>query len=836
MTQVPTSGDNYFLEGRNQSPYNTSYSLAHNNNNTGGANFEFHSTGSSPAAPNNLYPTSPYQNSPHSGIARKQKTTGGSGLELHSGSEDTQRIVESVNRVANGIKFDVLRANEDAKMKPISDMVNNSENQNHNVVNQQKEYEASSQTLQIVNDVVRNTTSDMRAKQDTGNILTSKKHASGNYNLPTTTSNAPTTPITPCTPILTVEELKQTFRFDETLAGESIPVTCRSAQGTLFKNRLGSGKKGRCIKVNNDYMTPWEFESLGGRSGSKDWKRSIRYQGRPINDLMLAGFISFHAPSCTCRVCSDDPNGSTVSSDNTSSSASVRYFTPYKRKARSESSSNNKTAASSANGGLSTPKKLKTLVPIAPSPAAGNGSSSNRPPLNSSKSAPAQHSTLLTSASVHDASGTLTSTPISQVAAIGGGSNTAIYLSNVDQNSIQNQQQPQQQQQHHIHGTGGGGGGAGVANHQLHGGHNNSNAVNMSSNLLSGNTANNASNSNTSSSGSNNSSLAALVPALESISNQITHLGNQVDLILNAVKKDLLRDSSPQPRGGSNAATNGELIGYIPSGSNSATAVQLKSEKVCNNCGRETTSMCSGCNKAYYCSDFCIQKDWGNHANFCDVQPILTPASPQKMQSIFGGNSVLNNLNLDNNSKQQQQNSSNVGQTTQIYLATSGQQHQQSNTTQIINASNAASHNSGNTGNSGNATNSAILLNSSPAPASQGMQLSLPKQLNLIPNSLNANSSINNSGGGQGDANSLNSRNSSDLNPDQISTSNNVATLAGATCSNSTQQFLIQTSSGATLVLPANFLTNINSNVSGGGATIPISDQEALENLLASAT
>lgn len=42
------------------------------------------------------------------------------------------------------------------------------------------------------------------------------------------------------------------------------------------------GGKGRCIKHNQQWFTPTEFEALSGRASSKDWKRSIRYAGRPL--------------------------------------------------------------------------------------------------------------------------------------------------------------------------------------------------------------------------------------------------------------------------------------------------------------------------------------------------------------------------------------------------------------------------------------------------------------------------------------------------------------------------------------------------------------------------
>ena len=45
---------------------------------------------------------------------------------------------------------------------------------------------------------------------------------------------------------------------------------------------LCSGGKGRCIRHNQQWFTPTEFEGLAGRASSKDWKRSIRYAGRPL--------------------------------------------------------------------------------------------------------------------------------------------------------------------------------------------------------------------------------------------------------------------------------------------------------------------------------------------------------------------------------------------------------------------------------------------------------------------------------------------------------------------------------------------------------------------------
>lgn len=70
------------------------------------------------------------------------------------------------------------------------------------------------------------------------------------------------------------------------------------------------GGKGRCIKHNQQWVTPTEFEALSGRASSKDWKRSIRYAGRPLLCLIqvpascritavLNGFMLTNASLCS---------------------------------------------------------------------------------------------------------------------------------------------------------------------------------------------------------------------------------------------------------------------------------------------------------------------------------------------------------------------------------------------------------------------------------------------------------------------------------------------------------------------------------------------------------
>ncbi|XP_068117409.1 deformed epidermal autoregulatory factor 1 homolog isoform X2 [Hyperolius riggenbachi] len=112
------------------------------------------------------------------------------------------------------------------------------------------------------------------------------------------------------------------YNWDQSAYDSELPVRCRNISGILFKNRLGSGGRGRCVKHGDGWYTPTEFEAMAGRASSKDWKRSIRYAGRPLQCLIQDGLLTPHAASCTCAACCDD----------LSLSGPVRLFIPYKRR------------------------------------------------------------------------------------------------------------------------------------------------------------------------------------------------------------------------------------------------------------------------------------------------------------------------------------------------------------------------------------------------------------------------------------------------------------------------------------------------------------------------
>ncbi|KAK6169426.1 deformed epidermal autoregulatory factor 1 homolog isoform X1 [Patella vulgata] len=145
---------------------------------------------------------------------------------------------------------------------------------------------------------------------------------SGGLKTPTT----PLPPPTPATPLSKERGFK--YQWDTSVHQMILPVRCKNLNGELHKNRFGSGGRGKCIKYEENWYTPNEFESLAGRASSKDWKRSIRYGGRTLQCVLEDGLLMAHATSCTCASCCDDE----------SVTGPVRLFVPYKRRKKESES------------------------------------------------------------------------------------------------------------------------------------------------------------------------------------------------------------------------------------------------------------------------------------------------------------------------------------------------------------------------------------------------------------------------------------------------------------------------------------------------------------------
>ncbi|XP_064628286.1 deformed epidermal autoregulatory factor 1 homolog isoform X2 [Lineus longissimus] len=181
----------------------------------------------------------------------------------------------------------------------------------------------------------------------------------------------PTTPLPPPTPATPLSKEKGfKYTWDPSVHLPILPVRCKNTSGELFKDRFGSGGRGKCIKFEEQWFTPSEFESMCGRASSKDWKRSIRYGGRTLQCLIEDGHLTPHATSCTCSACCDD-DAVVGTMKNT---GPVRLFVPYKRRRRNNSVSDSEGATSPRKQRICSTKSSPSL---AASPLSKDGSSSN---------------------------------------------------------------------------------------------------------------------------------------------------------------------------------------------------------------------------------------------------------------------------------------------------------------------------------------------------------------------------------------------------------------------------------------------------------------------------
>ena len=85
--------------------------------------------------------------------------------------------------------------------------------------------------------------------------------------------------------------------------GEYLPVTCAENEAKFYKSRFARGSVGRCVRFKGRWITPNEFQAVSGRQSSKDWKRSIRLNGRCLKEYIGEGLFREHPKTCTCGIC-----------------------------------------------------------------------------------------------------------------------------------------------------------------------------------------------------------------------------------------------------------------------------------------------------------------------------------------------------------------------------------------------------------------------------------------------------------------------------------------------------------------------------------------------------
>uniref|UniRef100_A0A672RWF8 SP110 nuclear body protein, tandem duplicate 1 n=1 Tax=Sinocyclocheilus grahami TaxID=75366 RepID=A0A672RWF8_SINGR len=84
----------------------------------------------------------------------------------------------------------------------------------------------------------------------------------------------------------------------------SLPVTCVSLTGTLYKYRFASGSRGKCIRTEDRWFTPEEFVKQERILTDGHWKKDILCNGKTLNFLLQKEILHVHSVLCECVKCS----------------------------------------------------------------------------------------------------------------------------------------------------------------------------------------------------------------------------------------------------------------------------------------------------------------------------------------------------------------------------------------------------------------------------------------------------------------------------------------------------------------------------------------------------
>nr|XP_020511883.1 glucocorticoid modulatory element-binding protein 1-like [Labrus bergylta] len=97
----------------------------------------------------------------------------------------------------------------------------------------------------------------------------------------------------------------ETHHEDSKEEGEEIeygyPITCGDSRAVLlFKKFVCPGINVRCVKFNDQLISPKQFVHLAGKATLKDWKRAIRLGGVMLRKMMDSGQIDFYQHNTVC--------------------------------------------------------------------------------------------------------------------------------------------------------------------------------------------------------------------------------------------------------------------------------------------------------------------------------------------------------------------------------------------------------------------------------------------------------------------------------------------------------------------------------------------------------
>ncbi|XP_042197554.1 deformed epidermal autoregulatory factor 1 homolog isoform X6 [Callorhinchus milii] len=416
----------------------------------------------------------------------------------------------------------------------------------------------------------------------------------------TTGLKAPSTPVTPgpqtpSTPLTLGPEKDGTkYHWDPSVYENELPVRCRNISGILYKNKLGSGGRGRCIKNGETWFTPTEFEGIAGRASSKDWKRSIRYAGRPLQCLIQDGILNPHAASCTCAACCDDM----------SLTGPVRLFVPYKRRKKENEQTVTPVKKES-------PKNI-TLLPATPgttftmTPA---GQITGSAALTFDRSSSGDTTAIISNSTAPGdvfTGTTVTMTPAGQIT--GSAALTFDRSSSGDTTTI-------------------------ISNSTAPG------DVFTGTTVLASLPALGVPTPCTPTKAPSPGTLNGLEVAegrswlyLEETANSLMAMAQQLKTLIEQVKQAsaAFREAAvSQAKIQAETERKENLNQYqnqmpLHQGEDADGKTEIIIKQTCINCGREAMNECTGCHKVHYCSTFCQRKDWKDHQHMCGQPTTLT--------------------------------------------------------------------------------------------------------------------------------------------------------------------------------------------------------------------
>lgn len=104
----------------------------------------------------------------------------------------------------------------------------------------------------------------------------------------------------------TEDNAGETATTDEVLTeGEDVelgyPITCGESKAILlFKKFVCPGINVKCVKYEDELISPKQFVHMSGKATLKDWKRAIRMGGVMLRKMMDSGQLDFYQHSTLC--------------------------------------------------------------------------------------------------------------------------------------------------------------------------------------------------------------------------------------------------------------------------------------------------------------------------------------------------------------------------------------------------------------------------------------------------------------------------------------------------------------------------------------------------------